>query len=284
MSNVRNLSAMMLWVVPGWQDQASCLERTLWVPPECRVRLGPGLPHGSLSHIRPDPHTPLELVIKAIKLMKRGKAAGTSLIVDEMLKASGVEGTRQIRDLIEDIIHFGKIPTEWEESIIVSLYNGRGLALERGNYLDLNLLDQVMTVRERVAENFIRQQVRIDDMQFRFMLGRSILDAIFIVHQLQEKFYAVNETLYMAFVDLEKACIRVIWCALCKLGIDEWLVQLIQGYMKTPDCVMLATWVKSSLWKWAFTKALAWAPYCSSQFWKSSPRSFVQGVAGKTCM
>ena len=47
------------------------------------------------------------------------------------------------------------------------------------------------------------------------------------------KFYAINKTLYMAFVDVEKAfddvprC--VIWWALCKLSIDEWLVLLIQS-------------------------------------------------------
>ena len=82
----------------------------------------------------PVPHIPPELVIKAIKLMKCGKAAGTSLIVAEMLKASGVEGAQQIRDLIEDVIHLGKISAEWEESSIISLYRGKGITLERGNY------------------------------------------------------------------------------------------------------------------------------------------------------
>ena len=50
--------------------------------------------------------------------------------------------------------------------------------------------------------------------------------------------------------------------------------------MKTPEaeCVLLATWMKSSVWK------CAWAPYCSSWFWKPSPRSFAQAVPGKTCM
>ena len=71
------------------------------------------------------PYIPLELMIKAIKLMKCGKAAGTSLIIDGMLKASGAEGAWQVRDLVEDIIHLGKIPTEWEDSIIVSLYNDK---------------------------------------------------------------------------------------------------------------------------------------------------------------
>ena len=56
-------------VMLGWQNQDSCLKGTLWAPLECGNRLGPGLPHGSLSHGRPGPHIPLDLVIKAIKLM-----------------------------------------------------------------------------------------------------------------------------------------------------------------------------------------------------------------------
>ena len=41
--------------------------------------------------------------------------------------------------------------------IIVSLYNVKGTALERGNYRSLKLLDRVMRVLERVAENTLRQ-------------------------------------------------------------------------------------------------------------------------------
>ena len=37
------------------------------------------------------------------------------------------------------------------------------------------------------------------------MAGRSTTDAIFIVHQLQEKYLAKNKEIWMAFVDLEKA-------------------------------------------------------------------------------
>ena len=56
--------------------------------------------------------------------------------------------------------------------------------------------------------------------------------------------------------------------------------------MKIPEavCVLVATWAKSSVWKCVFTKALAWAPYCSSLFWKPSSKCFVQDVPGKTCI
>ena len=49
----------------------------------------------------PDPHVPLKLVIKAIKLMKSGKSAGTCLIVAETLEVSGDAGIQQICDLVE---------------------------------------------------------------------------------------------------------------------------------------------------------------------------------------
>ena len=45
--------------------------------------------------------------------------------------------------------------------------------------------------------------------------------------------------------------------------------------MKMPEskCMLVATWEKNSVWKWEFTKALAWAPYCSSRYWKPFTKS-----------
>ena len=138
--------------------------------------------------------------------------------------------------LIEDIISEGFISTDWQESFIVNLYKGKGDALNRGNYRGLKLIEQVMKVLERVVEGLIWQRIEIDEMQCGFMSGRGTTDAIFIVRQLQEKHLAANKPLYMAFVDLEKAFDRVprdvIWWAMRKLGIDEWLVRLVQSMYK----------------------------------------------------
>ena len=49
----------------------------------------------------------------------------------------------EVRDLIEDIISEGCIPTDWQESFIVNLYKGKGDALNRGNYKGLKLIEQV---------------------------------------------------------------------------------------------------------------------------------------------
>ena len=174
---------------------------------------------------------------KAISKMKSGKTAGPSGIVVEMIKAAGDRVANMIRDLATAIICDGKVPTDWEQSFIVCLYKGKGDLLDRGNYRGLELTKQTMKILERIIDGLIRQKVSIDDSQFGFVPVRGTTDAIFVVRQLQEKYLAVNKRLYMAFVDLEKAFYRVprkvIWCALRKLGDEEWIVRLVQGMYAT---------------------------------------------------
>ena len=151
----------------------------------------------------------------------------------EMIRAAGDMGVSMIRILAAAIIRDGKVPSHWEQSFIVCLYKGKGDALERGNYHGLKLTKQVMKVLERIVDGLIRQLVSIDDSQFGFVPGRGTTDAIFVARQLQEKYLAANKRLYMAFMDLEKAFDRVprkvIWWVLRKLGVEEWIVRLVQG-------------------------------------------------------
>ena len=174
-----------------------------------------------------------EMVKKALSKMKPGKAAGPSGIVVEMIKAAGEDGVTLLRDLASAIIRNGKVPSDWEESIVISLYKGKGDALNRGNYRGLKLTEQVMEVLEWIVDSLIRDMVSIDDSQFGFVPGRGTTDAIFVVRQLQERYQAVDKKLFMAFVDLEKAFDRVprkvIWWAMRKLGVDEWIVRLVQA-------------------------------------------------------
>ena len=90
-----------------------------------------------------------------------------------------------------------------------------------------------MKVVERMVEKLIRELISIDDMQFGFMPGVGTIDAVFILRQLQEKHIGKRKILYFAFVDLEKAFDRVprkvLWWAMRKLGVSEWIVQLVQA-------------------------------------------------------
>ena len=184
-----------------------------------------------LSDESPVEGPPIPITIDIVK--KAGKAPGPLGIVVEMIRAAGDMGASMIHDLAAAIIRDGKVPSDWEQSFIFCLYKGKVGALERVNYRGLKLTEQVMKVLERIVNGLIRQVVSIDDSRFGFVPGRGTTDAIFVVRQLQEKYLAANKRLYMALVDLEKAFDRVprkvIWWALRKLGVDEWIVRLVQA-------------------------------------------------------
>ena len=129
--------------------------------------------------------------------MASSKAAGPSGIVAEMLKPVWEACAEEMRNLVENIISEGCIPTDWQESFIVNIYKGKEDALNRGNYRGLKLIEQVMKpkVLERVVEGLIRQRVEIDEMQCGFMSGCGTIDVIIIVRQLQEKHLAAYKPL-----------------------------------------------------------------------------------------
>eukprot|EP00111_Clytia_hemisphaerica_P013315 TCONS_00039078-protein len=102
-------------------------------------------------------------------------------------------------------IREGKVPVEWNESFIISLYKGKGDSLECGNRRCLKLLEVSLKVLEHILEIRVKEQISIDEMQFGFMPGRGTTDAISILRQLQEKYLGKRKDIVFAFVDLEKA-------------------------------------------------------------------------------
>ena len=73
-----------------------------------------------------------------------------------------------------------------------------------------------MKILESIVDGLIRQVVSIDDSQFGFVPGRGTTEAIFVVEK--------------AFDHVSR---KVIWWALRKLGVEEWIVRLVQGMYAT---------------------------------------------------
>jgi len=121
------------------------------------------------------------------------------------------------------------IPEHWKSSVILPIYKGKDDPMEFRSYRGIKLLEHAMKMVERISEHRTLQQTEVDDMQFGFMKGKGTNDAIFTVRQMQDNFRVKGKKLYFGFVDLEKASDRVqreiIRCTMCKLGVEEWLVQ-----------------------------------------------------------
>ena len=142
-----------------------------------------------------------------------------------MLKASSDICSKMIAYLTNSIICNNTMSNEWNDSIIITLYKGKGEALDRGNYRDLKLTEHILKVLEQIIEDLIGNIVKINNMQFGFMPIRGTTDALFIVRQIQEAYIRKNQSLYFAFVELEKAFDRGprkgLWWALRKVGVPE---------------------------------------------------------------
>ena len=82
-------------------------------------------------------------------------------------------------------------------SVVLPIYKGKGDPMECGSYRGIKLLEHAMKVIERIFEHRIRQQIKIDDMQFGFMKGKWTTDAIFMARQMQENFRVKGKKLFL---------------------------------------------------------------------------------------
>ena len=171
-----------------------------------------------------------EMVSKAINKMKPGKAAGSSgvTIIIEMIKAAGDEVFACLTSLFNHIIYICRVPNHWHLSYIISFFKGKGDALSCGNYRGLKLQEHVMKILEHILNTIIQEQVSINNMP-----GRGTTDAIFILRQLQEKYWQKKKNIYFPFTDLEKAFDhvprRILWWEMRKLRTDEWIIQIVKS-------------------------------------------------------
>ena len=81
----------------------------------------------------------------------------------------------------------------------------------------------------------IRQQVDNDRMQFGFMPGCGTANTAFTLRRLKEKYLAKRKTCTLHLKKaLEKAfdglCKDVVWWALRKLDIEQWLFKIVFIY------------------------------------------------------
>ena len=125
------------------------------------------------------------------------------------------------------------MPVEWALSIVVSIFKGKGDVRNCSCYGAVKLLEQGMKAVERVLEKRLGRIVSVDELKFGFMPESGIIDAVFILRRLQEEYHAKGKGLYMRFVDLVKAFVRVLrkvleW-AMRKKGIPKVLVRSVMN-------------------------------------------------------
>ena len=107
-------------------------------------------------------------ILKALRMMKKSKAAGPTGIVSEMFTAEEDWSVEWLTSLCNLIVAQGRIPDDWRwrSSILLPVFKGKGDPMECGSYRAIKLLEHAMKVIERVFERRIREKVKIDAVQF----------------------------------------------------------------------------------------------------------------------
>ena len=97
-----------------------------------------------------------------------------------------------------------------------------------GNYRGIKLMCHSMKLYQRVHENRLRNIGSLNEEQFGFVKGKSTIDAIFALRQLQERYREGQQDLHCVFIDPEKAYDSPegrYWCMRDK-GVPEKYIRL----------------------------------------------------------
>ena len=178
---------------------------------------------------------------KAIHHMKRGKASGPDKIPAEAIKADIETSTEILHDLLGKIWEQEEIPTEWKEGYLVK-FPKKGDMQDCNNYRGITLLSVPGKVLNRVILDRLKTGVdaKLSDHQAGFRKDRSCTDQIATLRIIVEQSMEWDSSLYINFVDYEKAFDSLdrdtLWKLLQHYGIPNKLISLIRNSYEDMAC------------------------------------------------
>ena len=129
----------------------------------------------------------------------------------------------------------GRVPEDWKNAVIVTLYKSKGDIGKCKNYRGISLLSVAGKVYARILDERVRKVTEglIGEEQGGYRKGKGCVDQIFAVKQVCEKAKERGPKVYMGFMDLEKAYDRVdrsvLWQVLIMYGIGGKLLNGIRS-------------------------------------------------------
>ena len=177
----------------------------------------------------------LNEVMKAVKRTSTGRAAGMDNIPAELFKAAGPEAMDAFHNILTSIWEEGAMPEEFRDATVVSLFKNKGSRADCGNYRGISLLSIAGKILARVILDRLISTISeetLPETQCGFRPGRSTVDMVFSVRQVQEKCIEHHLDLYAVFIDLTKAFDTVnreaLWHILEKLGCPSKMIHIIR--------------------------------------------------------
>ena len=202
-----------------------------------------------------------------MKAKANAKVVGPDGLPAELLKL----GLQQDRTILLElhrpttlIWREGKVPHQWKAAVITVLHK-KGDKTECGNYRGISLVSHAGKVLLKVVVSRLRAYCEakrlLPEEQSGFRPDSSTTDMMFVVRRLQKIVRKAGVSLFMCFLDLQKAYDTVdhtfLWQVLTRIGVPPQMIAVIQQFhdgMRAcvqPDDGVCLDWleVEQGLWQ-----------------------------------
>jgi len=170
----------------------------------------------------------------AIKKMKKLKAPGPDNITTESLKALDEDNIKTLTAICNKIYSTGYIPSDMLDSTFITIPK-KPKTMECCEHRTISLMSHVMKLILRIIieRNDGKIEQEISESQSGFRPQRGTREGIFNLRTIAERYLDVDKSVYICFIDYEKAFDRVyhteIMKSLDKIGFDGKDVNVIQN-------------------------------------------------------
>ena len=178
---------------------------------------------------------------EAIKETKGNRAPGEDLVTADMLKADSAMSAKCLVELFNKVWTEEEVPDAWKRGIIIKLPK-KGDLKECGNWRGINLLSVPGKIFCRVMLHRIKTSLDkiLREEQAGFRPGRSCTDQIFVLRTIIEQSIEWNSSLYLNFIDFEKAFDSVHHCTLWRIlklyGFPDKIINILKSMYANNQC------------------------------------------------
>ncbi|CAH8542902.1 unnamed protein product [Schistosoma haematobium] len=182
-----------------------------------------------------------EEIRMAVRQIKNGKAAGPDNIPAEALKSDIEATTSMLYLLFKKIWEEEQVPMDWKEGHLIKIPK-KGDLSKCENYRGITLLSIPGKVFNTLLLNWMKDAVdaQLRDQQAGFRKDRSCTDQIATLRIIVEQSVEWNSSLYINFIDYEKAFDsvdrRTLWKLLRHHGVPEKIVNIIRNSYDGLQC------------------------------------------------
>ena len=188
------------------------------------------------EHISPEEQEPPPLLSEiehAMKRLSKGKSPGLDGIPAELVKATGPAGIKMLHKLCISIWKSCHWPEDWKIQEFVVLFKAGDRKL-CSNYRTIALISHTSKILLLITVDRLKRKLELEqpEEQAAYRKGRGTRDMLVCLQVLMEKIIAVEQEVFIMFIDYSKAFDSVSHCklleAFLEMGFPKHLVALLR--------------------------------------------------------